>query len=64
MKELNFDELSIVNGGGFITGACAGIALGSAAYFIGASTNFWNPVGWVSAGLVAVDVACAIYAVT
>ena len=64
MKELNFEELSFVEGGGFISGACAGVAIGSAVYFVGAATNFWNPVGWLSAGFVAVDVACAIYTMT
>ncbi|MFC4872588.1 hypothetical protein [Negadavirga shengliensis] len=64
MKELTLEELSVVEGGGFVSGACAGVAIGSAVYAVGAYTNFWNPVGWVSAAFLVVDVACAIYTIS
>lgn len=64
MKILTFEELSVIKGGGFISGACAGIAIGSVVYGVGLATQFWNPVGWVSVGFLAVDAVCAIYTIT
>lgn len=50
-----------IQGGDFVEGVCAGIAVGSGVYVIGIATNWWNPVGWVSIVGAAADVACGIY---
>jgi len=66
MKVLEINQLETINAGassGFVNGVCAGIALGSAVYAVGAATNFWNPVGWASATFIVADLACAAYAV-
>lgn len=61
MKQLEIKHLEEINGGDAIDGFCAGVAIGDAVYAVGALTNFWNPVGWVSWTLIGVSVACAAY---
>ncbi len=63
MRTLEIEELVEIQGGDIVTGLCAGVAMGSAIYGLGLLTNWWNPVGWVSGGFIAVDAACALYAV-
>ena len=43
-------------------GACIAIGAGSAVYTVGLLSGWWNPVGWVSAVFVVVDIACIGYA--
>jgi len=61
MEKLTIRQMEIINGGDFIDGFCAAIGGGSIIYAIGVETNFWNPIGWVSAGFLAADAACLIY---
>lgn len=63
MKKLTTEQLEIVNGQSKIGGACVAIAAGSAVYAVGAATQFWNPIGWVSTAFIVADVACAAYGV-
>ncbi len=60
MKELSFEKMEEVNGGskeGW-SKACATIAVGSGVYAVGLISNWWNPIGWVSAGFIAADLVC------
>ena len=61
MRVLEINELEKINGEGFIGGLCIGIGTGSVVYGAGVLTNFWNPVGWVSAAFLAADAACLAY---
>ncbi|MEQ8553650.1 MAG: hypothetical protein RIC06_20890 [Cyclobacteriaceae bacterium] len=61
MKTLEIEDLAKINAGGYISGICYGIGAGSVVYTAGIMTNFWNPVGWVSAGFILADVACIAY---
>lgn len=61
MKTLEINEIEDITGGGFIDGLCAGIMTGSAIYAVGAITNFWNPVGWVSKTFIVADLACVAH---
>ncbi len=61
MKQISYKEMQKIQGGDFVEGVCAGIAVGSGVYVIGIATNWWNPVGWVSIVGAAADVACGIY---
>ena len=63
MEELTFREMESINAGGFIAGACVGITAGSFIYGVGLYTNWWNPVGWVSAAFLVADGACLAYGV-
>ncbi len=63
MIKIEDNILAEVQGGGrILNGVCAGIATGSVGYAAGVMTNFWNPVGWVSAAFLAADAACLAYA--
>ena len=62
MKELTLQQMESIKAGEFVAGLCIGIGAGSAVYAIGTITNWWNPVGWVSAAFVVADVACLAYA--
>lgn len=65
MKVLEKNNLmEIKAGAGFVDGVCAGLAAGSLIYGIGAATNFWNPVGWVSAAFIVADGACLAYGIS
>ena len=46
----------------FWDGMCVGVVWGCAVYAIGVATNWWNPVGWVSAAFLVADAACLGYA--
>ena len=62
MKKIELNSLVAFEGGGrILNGVCVGIGAGSVIYGIGAATNFWNPVGWVSAAFILADVACLAY---
>ena len=61
MKTLDLEQMEQIEAGGFVAGFCIGMTGGSIIYGALALTNFWNPVGWVTAGLLAVDTACMIY---
>lgn len=59
MKTMSVSEMeSFCGSEGFIGGLCAGIGTASVIFAIGAATNFWNPIGWVSAAFIVADVAC------
>lgn len=65
MRTLELEKMNTINGGeGFVGGLCSGIAIGSGVYAVGLFTNWWNPVGWLSAAFVVADVACAAYALS
>ena len=57
MEELKLAECENINGVDFVGGLCAAATVGS----LVALTNFWNPVGWVAATLVVVDIGCVAY---
>jgi len=62
MKTLSLNEMELQSAGDIVAGFCVGIASGSAIYGIGVATNWWNPVGWVSAAFLVADVGCLGYA--
>lgn len=62
MKELSFEKMDVLNGGGVISNTCRYLALGSGMYALGLAFHWWNPVGWVSAGFIVGNLACGIYA--
>jgi hypothetical protein len=62
MKTLKLEEIENLNGGDFVGGLCVGIGAGSVVYGVGVLTNWWNPVGWVSAAFLVADAACIGYA--
>lgn len=63
MNNLELNKLEIITGGDFIGGLCTGLGAGSLVYAAALATNFWNPIGWVSAAFIVGDVACASYGV-
>ena len=64
MKTLELTKMEELQGGDFVGGVCGGIGAASAVYAIGLSTNWWNPVGWVSAAFLVADVACVGYGIS
>lgn len=62
MEILSLNKMESIHGGDPIAGACVAIGAGSAVYTVGLLSNWWNPVGWVSAVFVVVDIACIGYA--
>lgn len=62
MNELSINEMEAHAAGGVVDGLCVGIGAGSVVYAGGVATNFWNPIGWVSAAFLVADVACLGYA--
>lgn len=62
MKKIQICDLENYNGGDFISGLCVGLGAGSVVYAGLLATQFWNPVGWVSAGFLVADAACLGYA--
>lgn len=63
MKTLELKELELIEAGGdIVAGLCVGIGAGSVVYAVGVATNWWNPVGWVSAAFLVADAACLGYA--
>ena len=62
MKTLNNIELSNINGGDFIDGACAGVGAAASVYGLGIIANLWNPPGMI-AGITmgVVGLGCAAY---
>lgn len=61
MKTLELKELELIEAGGdIVAGLCVGIGAGSVVYAV--ATNWWNPVGWVSAAFLVADAACLGYA--
>jgi hypothetical protein len=61
-RKLSIEEMEELEGGGIsIEKACASLAIGSVVYAYGLITNWWNPVGWISASLLVGDAACAVY---
>ena len=63
MKKVELNSLTEITGGGRIAnGICVGLGASSVVYAVGAATNFWNPVGWVSISFIAADAACVAYA--
>ncbi len=62
MKTLELNQMQELTAGDFVGGLCVGIGAGSAVYGVGVLTNWWNPVGWVSAAFIVADVACLGYA--
>ena len=61
MKKLDIENLQEINGGNFVSSACLGLATGELIAGAVASTNWWNPAGWVAGVFLAADVACIAY---
>jgi|TARA_B110000259_G_C13995603_1_gene394273 hypothetical protein len=56
MKTLELNQMETLEGGN--DAFCNGVYTAGAIYTIGAATQFWNPVGWVSIAFLAVSAAC------
>ena len=63
MKTLDLHEMENVQAGDFVDGLCAGIAAGTIIYQVGVWSNWWNPVGWVSASALVASAACVAYVI-
>lgn len=66
MTQLSFDNLYLVNGGGareIATGVCGLVTVGDAVYIVGLASNWWNPIGWLSATLEVVSIGCAAWGI-
>ncbi len=64
LKKISYDDMEVLHGGGVVDGLCIGIGSASIVYTIGGAltiTNWWNPVGWVSATFIVADIACLAY---
>ena len=46
MKSLDFNEMSLLQGGDFVDGFCKGYGTVAAGYAVGVAANLWNPIGW------------------
>lgn len=57
MKTLNLNQMETFEGGK-AEAFCNGVYTAGAIYTIGAVTNFWNPVGWVSIAFLGVSAIC------
>ncbi len=67
MHTLSLNEMSYVLGGTWndvATVACSLVGVGSAVYYVGAVSNWWNPIGWVSTALAVADIACIGYSIS
>lgn len=62
MTTLSLQSISEISGGNFwedaVVVACATVGAGTLVYQLGIYTNWWNPVGWLSGGLMIADAAC------
>ena len=63
MKKISFAKMEELQGGDAIGGFCGAVAFGSLVYAGLVATNFYNPVGWVSATFLVADIACAAYSI-
>lgn len=64
MKTLELNQMEELTAGDFVGGLCGGIGAASVVYAIGAYTQWWNPVGWVSIAFIAADAACVGYGIS
>lgn len=67
MNTLSVNEMSSVLGGTLndvATVACAVVGVGSGVYYGGILAHWWNPVGWICAGLAVADLACIGYGIS
>jgi hypothetical protein len=63
MRKIEINRMESIDGGNdLVNGLCITLGAGSVVYTIGAATNWWNPVGWVSAAFLVADGACILYA--
>lgn len=64
MTQLSYLEMSFDAGGRVkdaLAVGCGVIVAGEGVYWIGAASQWWNPVGWVSTGLAVASAACGIW---
>ncbi|HMO37823.1 MAG TPA: hypothetical protein PKC76_08610 [Saprospiraceae bacterium] len=62
MEVMTLNELELTSAGGdVVAGLCVGIGTGSVIYGVGVVTQWWNPLGWVSAAFLVADAACLGY---
>jgi len=62
MKTLELNQMESVEGGNAVDAACVAIGAGSVVYDLGVMSNWWNPIGWLSATMLVADAACVGYA--
>ncbi|HET8858613.1 hypothetical protein [Marivirga sp.] len=53
MKIIELDKLEEIRGGDTLDGVCIGFTIGTAGLSIASAANFWNPVGWGAAVVLA-----------
>ena len=64
MTQLSYIEMSDIAAGSWKEAlgiGCAVVVAGEGVYWVGAAIHWWNPVGWVSAGLAVTSAACGIW---
>lgn len=63
-RQLNNSEMIAIHGEGkTIDAFCAGFGAVSVGYAVGVALNWWNPIGWVGAGIgLTIDAACVVNA--
>ena len=63
MKTLTVESMELIEGGGLslVAKACVILGTGSIVYGAGLAFNWWNPIGWVSAGALSGDFLCLMY---
>ncbi len=54
--------MEILSAGNAVDVACDVAARGSIIWEAGVISSFWNPIGWVSVGMLLVGAACVGYA--
>ena len=64
MKSITIDSmLEVESGNEVLAAACGIIEIGTGVYGIGLVTNWWNPIGWVSAVGGGLSAACDVWAI-